>query len=78
MQDIEEKVTQVICQVMTVEAESVNRDSSPDTIGQWDSKKHMNLILSLEQTFGIQFSDEEIVKMLDVGLITQTVKEKIN
>ena len=77
MLNIERKVIEVFSKVMSVEAESVNPDSSPDTIGQWDSRKHMSLVLALEQEFGTQFTDEEIVEMLNVGLIILILKEKL-
>jgi acyl carrier protein len=36
--------------------ESVTRDSEPT----WDSLKHIELILMLEEHFGVRFSEEEI------------------
>ena len=56
--------------------EQLNEDSSPDTVENWDSLKHMNLILALEEEFNITFSDEEIVEMLSVKIIVKTLKEK--
>ncbi|MCK4820461.1 acyl carrier protein [bacterium] len=61
---------------MNVLVEQLNDDSSPDTVENWDSLKHMNLILSLEEEFNIIFSDEEIVEMLSVKIIVETLKKK--
>lgn len=72
-----EKVFEIIAQVMNIPIESVNDDSSPDTIENWDSLKHMSLILTLEEEFGIQFSDEEIVEMLSVSLIIDVLSNKL-
>ena len=30
-----------------------------DTVEQWDSLRHMNLVLSIEDEFGITIPDEE-------------------
>ena len=30
----------------------VNENSSMDTLGQWDSLNHMNLMMALEEEFG--------------------------
>jgi acyl carrier protein len=46
--------------------EEINEEFSPDTIEKWDSLKHMNLILS----------PEEIVEMLSVEIIIETLNEK--
>lgn len=66
-----------MAQVMNVPIESVKEDSSPETIETWDSLKHMSLILTLEEEFGVQFSDEEIVKMLSVAIIMDVLTHKL-
>jgi acyl carrier protein len=62
---------------MGVPIEMISGDSSPDTIEEWDSLKHMNLVLALEEEFGIQFTDEQIVEMLSVELIVEVMNEII-
>jgi len=72
---MKEKVFQVVSQVFGVQIDELREDSSPDTIQAWDSLKHMNLVLALEEEFGVRFSDEKIMQMLSVGLITEAVQE---
>lgn len=74
---MKEPVFEIIAQVMNVPIESVKEDSSPDTIETWDSLKHMSLILTLEEEFGVQFSDEEIVRMLSVAMIIDVLTHKL-
>jgi len=38
--------------------------------------KHMNLIVALEEEFGVTFSEDEIVEMLNYKLIKETLKGK--
>ena len=75
MLPMENIVFQVISQVLEVPLNEITLESSSDTIESWDSLKHMNLILALEDEFDIQFSDDQIVKMLNVGLILEAIKE---
>jgi acyl carrier protein len=74
---VKEKVFEIVARVMNVPIGSVNADSSPDTIKEWDSLKHMDLILTLEEEFGVQFRDEEIVEMLNVWLIMDSLTHKL-
>jgi acyl carrier protein len=53
-------------------AESVTRDSDP----KWDSVKHVELILMLEEHFGVQFSEEEMGAMRSFDEIVQAIEEK--
>lgn len=71
-----DRVLRIVSQVMEVPVEQLDEESSPDTIENWDSLKHMNLTLALEEEFNIAFSDEEIVDMLSVQIIVETLKEK--
>lgn len=70
-----ERVRKIVSQVMGIPVEQINEESSPDTIEGWDSLKHINLILSLEEEFKVQFKDEQIVEMLSVGLIVAVLSE---
>jgi len=73
--EIDEKVKSIVAQVMEVPVDSVREDSSPDTIEAWDSLKHMNLVLALEQSFDVTFSEEQITEIESVELIIATLKE---
>jgi acyl carrier protein len=74
---MKEQVYKIVAQVMNVPMSTVNDDSSPDTVPAWDSLKHMNLVLALEQEFEIQFNDAQTVEMLSVGLILAIISEAL-
>jgi len=44
---------------------------------QWDSLKHMNLIVGLEEEFDIEFNDEDIGSLLNLKLIKLFVEEMV-
>ena len=67
----------VIAAVMSVPKETITDDSSPDTIETWDSVRHMNLVLALEETFEVSFGGDEISEMLSAELVVEIVKEKL-
>lgn len=72
---MKEKIIQVLSRVMGVPVSELDEGSSPDTISVWDSLRHMNLVLALEEDLGIQFSDNQIIEMNSVGLILEILKE---
>ena len=74
---MKDRIFKIVGQVMDIPVEQVNKDSSPDSVENWDSLKHMNLILALEEEFGITFSDQEIVEMLSLEIIIAIMKEKL-
>jgi acyl carrier protein len=73
---MKERVVEVVSQVMNVPVEQLDDDSSPDTVPNWDSLKHMNLILALEESFAVSFSDDEVIQMLSVRKIVDILKKR--
>lgn len=74
---IEEKIRVLMAVVFEVPGEEIHAESSSETIESWDSLKHMNLVVALEEEFGIIFDDDEIIQMLNFALIMLIVKDKI-
>ncbi len=70
---MEQKILEIVSQIMGVPLESVTLASSAETISSWDSLKHMNLVLALEETFGVLFSEEQIAELTQVGTILTIV-----
>ena len=68
-----ERVLQIVSQVLGSPVEEINEQSSPDRVETWDSLRHMNLMLALEEAFSIQFTDTQIMEMLSVKVIIETI-----
>lgn len=75
MEDIKGKITNVMSAVFEVPVEEINENSSSDTIDTWDSLKHLNLILALEEEFDISIPDEEVGNLFNFKLIELIVNE---
>lgn len=73
---MEQRVLKVLSKVFRVPVESLNMGSSPDSVPQWDSLAHMNMVLAVEEEFGVSFSAEELVSLLNVELVVETLKAK--
>jgi acyl carrier protein len=72
-----QRVLRALSQIMDVPADQLGDASSPDTIDAWDSLRHMNLVLALEEEFGIKFSDEQIMTMSSVERILAGVNARL-
>ncbi len=74
---IEERIKNIMSIVFEVSIDEIKEDSSPDNISSWDSLKHMNLIVALEDEFNIQFTDDNIVEMINMKLLVAGVTENL-
>ncbi len=66
---MEEDIKRVMADIFGVDVQTVNENSSIDTLPDWDSLRHLNLILALEEKFQISFSEEETIEILNYKLI---------
>jgi acyl carrier protein len=72
---MQEKVFKIMAIVFGLVESEFNLDSSIENVEEWDSLNHMNLVLSLEQEFQIEFSDGEIIEMTSVMKILEILKK---
>jgi len=63
------KLKEVLSAVFEVSVESITDASSSDTIENWDSLRHLNLIIALEEEFNVVIPDEEVGNMVNFKLI---------
>ena len=73
-----EKVREVSADIFQAPVGEITLATSPQTIESWDSVQHLNLVLALEEKFGIQFEPEEMDKMNSIGQIVGLVDAKLN
>lgn len=76
MENQKVKILEVMSSVFEVELTSLNEDSSIDNIENWDSIRHLNLILALEEEFSITIPDEEVGDLVNYKLIELIVNEQ--
>ncbi|HOK41287.1 MAG TPA: acyl carrier protein [bacterium] len=74
--NLDDEIKEVMADIFGIEKNLIEEFSSPETIPNWDSLRHMNLILSLEKKFNIQFTPDEMMELLNFKLIYTIVKEK--
>jgi acyl carrier protein len=71
----EDALKTVMAAVLRVPAAQIGPDASTDTIPAWDSLRHMNLVLALEQEFGVSIPDEDAANLSSYGLIKLVLNE---
>jgi acyl carrier protein len=74
---MENNLKEVMSAVLDVSISELDENSSPATIANWDSLRHMNLIVALEEEFGVQFDDEDMLNLLNYKLLRLTLEEKL-
>ena len=71
------KIKQVMSAVFEIPVESIVDDASSDNIENWDSLRHLNLILALEEEFGVSIPDEEVGNLVNYKLIELIINDSL-
>ncbi|KAB2914703.1 MAG: acyl carrier protein [Bacteroidetes bacterium] len=72
---MEDRVKEIMGAVFEVDPTTINETSSQDTIENWDSIRHMSLVVALEEEFGVQLTDDQIADMQSYKLVLLTLQE---
>jgi len=68
-----DKVFATFGRVMGLAPEALTGAESPDTVPAWDSFRHMNLVMALEEDLGVLLDDEAVVAMTRLEAIVEVV-----
>ena len=71
-----EKLTAVFQSVFEDDALVLTPDLAAKDVENWDSFNHINLIVELEEAFGVTFTTEEITGMQNVGDLVVLLNDK--
>ena len=74
MNDIDSRVYAVLVALFQVPDGALGPDLSPETVDGWDSLRHFDLMLALEDEFGVHFTVDEIAGMQNAAAIIAAVR----
>lgn len=67
----------VMATIFEVDEAEIGPDTSMDTLEAWDSIKHMDLILAVEEEFAISVPDEEAADLTSYPLLRLVVRDLV-
>ena len=76
MENQKNKILDVMSNVFDVDLSTLTENSSIDNVENWDSIRHLNLILALEEEFSISIPDEEVGNLVNFKLIELIINEQ--
>jgi acyl carrier protein len=73
---MEEQVKEIMASVFEVASNQITEDTTPQSLENWDSLRHINLVVALEDAFAVEFDEEEIADMISYKLVIHFLKGK--
>jgi acyl carrier protein len=69
-------VKQLLARSLGIAVERVGDDAARDKLRGWDSIGHVNVIASLEDHFGVELDDAELLRMTSLPEIVAVLRTK--
>ncbi|HIF63058.1 MAG TPA: acyl carrier protein [Deltaproteobacteria bacterium] len=70
---IEQKVREIMSGIFAVDEADLDENSSLETVENWDSLQHVNLIMALEEDFGVQIDVDDALEMVSFPEVVATM-----
>lgn len=74
MKETEIKLHKLLADILKIESEAINDQTSPDNTATWDSFNGLMIAAELEKVFNVSFDMEEIVSTKDVGDVKKNLR----
>jgi acyl carrier protein len=65
----------VLARALKVDPATITDNTSQADLSDWDSVRHMNVVLALENDFGIEFEDSELPTLTSLPLLVAAVEK---
>jgi acyl carrier protein len=72
-----DQVRQIAADVFGEPLTAISAETSPKTLASWDSLQHLNLMLAIEETFGVQISPEDAEQMSSIAATVEMLQKKL-
>ncbi len=69
-------VAAVVAGILGMDPSEMRDEHGPATLGQWTSRKHIELVVRLEEAYGIAFTHDEIFDIRSFGDLWEILRRK--
>ena len=70
-------VLEIMTQLFALPPGTLTAQSSMESVEQWDSLQHINVIVDIEQHFNITMAPDEVMQLHSVQAIVDMVESKL-
>lgn len=75
--ELQERLNEVFCQVFDDDEILIAPEMTANDVDGWDSLSHVNLIVAIESSFDIRFSQKEVLTFKNVGDLLRCIAGKL-
>lgn len=74
-EEIKARARAALAKALKTDPEAIADNASQMDLSEWDSVRHMNVVLALENDFGIEFEDAELPTLTSLPLLVAAIEK---
>jgi acyl carrier protein len=75
-QQVPTSLRNIFADTLEISSDEVTPELSTDSVETWDSFRHLQLILSIEDEYGVQFDPQKIPELITVAKVQEALEQK--
>ncbi|HLI75807.1 MAG TPA: acyl carrier protein [Acidobacteriaceae bacterium] len=76
LQQVPSSLREIVADTLEITPEEVTPETSTETAENWDSFRHLQLILSVEGEYGVQFDPGQVPDLTTVEKLQKALEQK--
>ncbi len=74
---MDEKFVNLIASTLKISSDEIKDDSTTETVPQWTSLSHWEIIAAIEGKYGIEFTMDEATEFKNLGELYEILQRKL-
>jgi acyl carrier protein len=75
--EIKTRARAALARALKVDPATITDHASQMDLSDWDSVRHMNVVLALENDFDIEFDDAELPKLTSLPMLVAAIEKHV-
>ena len=76
-EEIKDRARAALAKALKVKPETIADTASQMDLSDWDSVRHMNVVLALENDFDIEFTDAELPNLTSLPMLVAAIEKHL-
>lgn len=76
LEPVPSSLREIVADTLEISPEEVTAETSSDSAENWDSFRHLQLILAVEGEYGVQLDPQQVPELMSVGKLQTALQQK--
>ncbi len=69
-------IEELVAEILREPVANISDETSPETTRNWDSLRHIELVMAIEAAYDVKFSPAEIMAVSSLGTLRDLLRQK--